>query len=99
MRMRIPVHEWSGVTWVVGGWALPVTGSFSRIYIYVYIIIFSFRIIFFLSCSVLSHVNIFLFFVFVSSDLFAQCSILYFFFFLFNHLFFFSFFFGIFFQK
>ena len=28
MRMRIPVHEWSGVMWIVGGWALPVSGSF-----------------------------------------------------------------------
>lgn len=28
MRMRIPVHEWSGVTWIVGGWALPVSGIF-----------------------------------------------------------------------
>lgn len=28
MLMRIPVHEWSGVTWIVGGWALPVNGSF-----------------------------------------------------------------------
>jgi len=28
MRMHIPVHEWSGVTWVVDGLASAVNGSF-----------------------------------------------------------------------
>lgn len=36
MRMRIPVHEWSGVMWIVGRWALPVSGSFFFSFLFQY---------------------------------------------------------------
>ena len=54
MRMRIPVHEWSGVMWIVGGWALPVSGSFFFFLFFFNIFFFFFRF----------HCPIFFFFFF-----------------------------------
>lgn len=60
--MRIPVHEWSGVTWVVGGWALPVTGSFS--FFLSFDILFS-KYFFFFQIS-LPNIYIYIFFLVIA---------------------------------
>lgn len=57
--MRIPVHEWSGVTWVVGGQASAVSGSFFLSLTFKRILFLSYIFFFAREISLCSHRSLF----------------------------------------